>query len=508
MTLNILIIIILSATLPSAVVYYVVTKLSANKTSAELDVSKETIVLESRAKAREILADAKNQAIRLKAETDEELRKSKSQLASQEKQLAISQSQLEEKEKQLASSTQSAKDIKESLEKKREEIDRLYREQKDKLEQVASLTKAEAREQLLEAVDHDLSKEKGKRIRQLEEELKSVAKLRSKEILLDAMRYDARDYVVEYSTSRVKLEDPEMKGRIIGKEGRNIKLFEELTGVELELDASPGTIIISCFDPIRRQIAKEALEHLLKDGRIQPSRIEDSVADATKNIEKTIQKEGDNLCHKVGVYDIPKDVINTLGRFKYRFSYGQNMTEHTLEVTRIGASLAHELGADVNIVKMGCLLHDIGKVISDEEGSHVDIGVDYLNKHGIPTDVVNCVAEHHEDRPFSSLESALVALADQISGARPGSRSEDYESYVKRMKDLEEAANSFDGVDKAFAVSAGREVRVYVKPDVVDDDSTALLAREIARKIELEQTYPGVVKVTAIRETRVSHTAK
>ena len=219
-------------------------------------------------------------------------------------------------------------------------------------------------------------------------------------------------------------------------------------------------------------------------------------------------KEGDNLCHRVGVYNLPKDLIQMLGKFKYRFSYGQNMIEHTLEETRIGVAIASEIGADTNIVKMGCLLHDIGKVVSDEEGTHVQLGVDLLKKYKISEDVINCVAEHHEDRPFSSLESAIVNLADHVSGARPGARSEDYETYVKRMKDLEDAAKFFDGVEKCFAISAGREVRVFVKPEVVDDSSTAFLAREIAKKIELEQTYPGTVKVTVIRETRVSETAK
>jgi len=233
------------------------------------------------------------------------------------------------------------------------------------------------------------------------------------------------------------------------------------------------------------------------------------IVEKTKTeIDHVMYKEGDNLCHRVGVYNLPKDIVQMLGRFKYRFSYGQNMIEHTIEETRIGVGIAQELGLNVDIVKMGCLLHDIGKVVADEEGTHVDLGVNLLKKYKIDEDVVNCVAEHHEDRPFSSPESAVVNLADHVSGARPGARSEDYESYIKRMRDLEDAANSFDGVDKVHAISAGREVRVFVQPQRVDDTSTKLLAREIAKKIELEQTYPGTVKVTVIRETRVSETAK
>jgi ribonuclease Y len=322
------------------------------------------------------------------------------------------------------------------------------------------------------------------------------------------MRFGASDYVVEYTTSKVKLPDEEIKGRIIGKEGRNIRTFEELTGVDLDLDSSPGDIIISSFDPVRREIAKVALEKLLADGRIQPTRIEEIVQKTKDEIDHIMYKEGDNLCHKVGAYNVPKALIQMLGRFKYRFSYGQNMIEHTLEETRIGIALAYELHADVDTVRLGCLFHDIGKVITEDEGTHIQLGVDYLRKYKVSEDVINCVAEHHEDRPFSSIESAIVNLADHISGARPGARSEDYESYVKRLKDLESAAMSFDGVDKAFAVSAGREVRVFVSPEKVDDFSTSFLAREIAKKIELEQTYPGVVKVIVIRETRVTETAK
>lgn len=321
------------------------------------------------------------------------------------------------------------------------------------------------------------------------------------------MRQGSTDYVVEHSSSKVKLADDDMKGRIIGKEGRNIRKFEELTGVELELDATPGEILISSFDPTRREIARIALEKLIADGRIQPASIEELVTKTQGEVDKIIYKEGDNLCHRVGAYNLPQEVVQALGRFKYRFSYGQNMIEHTLEVTKIGMAIAAELGADVEIVKLGCLLHDIGKIL-EGEGTHVALGVDFLNKHKIKKEVVDCVAEHHEDKPFSSIESAIVHIADHVSGARPSARSEDYESYVKRLKDLEEAATSFDGVEKAYAIEAGREVRVFVKPERVDDASTALLAREIARKIELEQNYPGVVKVTVIRETRVTETAK
>lgn len=472
------------------------------------DVSREKVVQEARSKAKEILLDAKNEAVQIKSDAQKEAGQIKESNLALEKTLAEQKQKLEVKENELQSKASSLRQAKDAIEKKQEQIDQLYKEQKQKLENVASLTKEEARKELMASFDRELAKEKGTRLRQMEEEVKKTSEHKAQEILIDAMRFGATDYVVEYTTSKVKLPDEDLKGRIIGKEGRNIKLFEELTGVELELDSTPGEVLISSFDPVRREIAKVSLERLLSDGRIQPAKIEETVHKTQKEIEHIMFKEGDNLCHRVGVYDLPKPLVQMLGRFKYRFSYGQNLIEHTLEETRIGASIAQELGLDVHVVKMGCLLHDIGKVVTDEEGTHVQLGVELLKKHKVDQRVVDCVAEHHEDRPFSSLESAVVALADHVSGARPGARSEDYESYVKRMKDLESAAGSFDGVEKVYAISAGREVRVFVKPDVVDDDSTALLAREIARKIELEQTYPGIVKVTVIRETRVSETAK
>ncbi|MFZ5424739.1 MAG: ribonuclease Y [Patescibacteria group bacterium] len=465
-------------------------------------------VVDAKTKAKEIVLEAKDSALQIKAEAEEDIRKSQRDVVELEKKLESRLSKIEDREREIDKKAKALRQMKDKIESREANIDKLYKEQQNKLEKIASLTKKEAREQLLISFDNELTQEKGRRIREMEDEIKRDIDEKARQMIVDAMRYGATDIVVEYTVSKVKLPDEDVKGRIIGKEGRNIRTFEELTGVELELDSSPGEVIVSSFDPVRREIARLSLEKLIADGRIQPSRIEEIVNKTTSEVESIMFKAGDNLCHRVGVYKLPKDLVQMLGRFKYRFSYGQNMLEHTLEETRIGIALAKELGADANVVRMGCLLHDIGKIVTDEEGSHVDLGVDLLRKYKLPKKVIDCVAEHHEDRPFSSLESAIVALVDHISGARPGARAEDYESYVKRMKDLESAAKSFDGVDKAYAISAGREVRVFVKPEVVDDASTALLAREIARKIELEQTYPGTVKVIAIRETRVAETAK
>jgi len=479
-----------------------------NQTSNDLVLlNYDAILIEARAKAKEIILDAKDQALKQREQLVNEVRASKEKSIEIEKDFAVRKAKIETLEKEIESKAKTLKLAKESIEKKQKEIDLIFDEQKNKLESIALLSKDDAKKILLEGIEKELVNEKGKKIRQIEDDLKKDASKLAKQILIDAMEFSATDIVVERSTSKVKLPDEDIRGRIIGKEGRNIKSFEELTGVELDLDSSPNEIVVSSFDSVKREIAKISLEKLILDGRIQPSRIEEIVEKTSKEIDSIIFKAGDDLCHKLGVYTLPKEIIQLLGKFKYRFSYGQNMIEHTLETARIGIFIATKLDVNVEIVKMGCILHDIGKVITDAEGSHVDIGVDLLKKFNIDEKVIACVNEHHGDT-YSSNESAIVALADHISGSRPGSRSEDYESYVKRLKDLEQTALSFDGVEKVYALSAGREIRVFVSPDKVDDDSVAYLAREIAKKIELEQTYPGIVKIVVIRETRVTETAK
>lgn len=480
---------------------------SAVNVARNIDVDNESIVIEARAKAKDIIVEAKSEALNIQSKAQEQARKIKEDSLESERKSALLKAQVDAKAKELESKAKNLVSIKENLEKKQSEIEDFHRKQQEEIEKIAMLSKEEARDLLLKNLDKNLAEEKGKRIREKEEEIRRESHELSKQILMEALEFGSTDIVIEHSTSKVKLPDEELKGRIIGKEGRNIRTFEELTGVDLDLDSSPGDIIVSCFDSVRRAIVTTALERLVADGRIQPARIEEIVDQTTKEMENIMYKAGDSMCHKLGLYNIPKELIQTLGRFKYRFSYGQNMLEHTMETARIGMYIAGEIGANVETVKMGCLFHDIGKVLNDQDGSHVELGVDLLRKHKISEEVIKCVAEHHDDKQ-TTIESAIVTLSDHVSGARPGSRGEDYESYVKRLRDLEEAAMSFDGVEKAYAVSAGREVRVFVRPEKVDDYSTALLAKEIARKIELEQNYPGVVKVIVIRETRVSETAK
>jgi len=372
-----------------------------------------------------------------------------------------------------------------------------------KLEEVSGLTREEAKARLLDELSKDLEAEKAKRIRQIEEDIKIEAAQKAKEILVDAMRQGATDYVAEYTVSVVRIPDEEIKGRIIGREGKNIRAFEQATGVEIELDET-NDIRISSFDAIRREVAKRAIETLIKDGRIQPARIEEVVAQTKKKLDIFLLEEGKKIAHECGIFNLPLELLRLIGRYRFRTSYGQNLAQHTIEETKIGVSIANEIGADVEVVRLGCLLHDVGKVVTEEEGNHVELGVRLAKKFDIPQEVINCIAEHHEDKPFSSSESVIVWIADSISGSRPGARYEPAEEYSKRMEKIEEIAKSFSGVEQAYAFQAGREVRVIVKPDQIGDDKLTILAYDIARKLEEEAEYAGQIKVTVIRETRSS----
>ncbi|MCL4389774.1 MAG: ribonuclease Y [Patescibacteria group bacterium] len=377
-----------------------------------------------------------------------------------------------------------------------------------KLQKVAGLSSQEAKEKILAAVEEKSREEAGRLAKGILDEAKAEAAQKAREILISEMLHGATDVVAEYTVSSVAVPNEEAKGRIIGKEGRNIRAFEQATGVDVELDEE-GVIRLSSFDSVRREIARVALERLIRDSRIQPSRIEEVVGQVRKEIERIMFEEGEKLCHAVGVYNLAHPIVDLLGKFKFRFSYGQNMIVHTLEETKIGLAIAQEVGADVNVVRLGCLLHDIGKVIESEEGSHVTLGAQYLRKMGVPEKVVACVEEHHEDKPFSSVESMIVYLADAISGSRPGARFEDLEKYLARMKQLEEICTGFAGVTQAWVFQAGREIRVLVDPEKMTDNEAVALAQKIKERIEAEiKEFPGQIKITVIRELRVSQTAK
>src|SRR3989344_3687225 len=387
-------------------------------------------------------------------------------VVSKESELAKREGILEERERLLA----------EKLQLSSEKIDQLEKLRKDlvsKLENSAEMSREEAKKVLLENLEHELASEISKKIRESEDEIKLIADEKAKEILADAMLHGVTDYISEFTTSRIQLPDEEMKGRIIGREGRNVKSFEQATGVDVVMDEeSPNTLTLSSFDPVRREIAKISLERLIADGRIQPQRIEEIVQKSQEDVEKLMCQAGEKLCHDVEVFNMPREAMCTLGRFKYRYSYGQNMIQHTLEETRIGVELARELGADVNIVRLGCLLHDIAK----------------------PQEV-----EH-----FFAVVWIICYVAGGLSGARPAARHENVQDYIKRLKDIERIATSFDAVEKAFAVQAGREVRVIVTPDKISDDDLPKLVHDIGEQIQREVMVPGAVKITAIRESRYS----
>lgn len=406
---------------------------------------------------------------------------------------------LEERERLLAEKLK-------IVEQKLDQLEKIRKDLVEKLEKSSKMSVDDAKKVLLENLEKDLASEISRKVKEAEDEIKLQADEKAKQILADAALHGVTDYVSEFTTSRVNLADEDMKGRIIGKEGRNIKSFEQATGVDVLMDDdSPNTLTLSSFDPVRREIAKISLERLIADGRIQPQRIEEIIEKTKEDIEKIMCQAGEKLCHDVGVYNLPKEIVCLLGRFKYRYSYGQNMIAHTLEETRIGIELAKQIGADVNIVRLGCLLHDVGKILTDwEEGTHVERGVQLAKKFNLPDPVVRVIAEHHEDEPFSSVESVICYIADAMSGGRPGARHENVEDYIQRIKDIEQIAMSFEEVERAFAVQAGREVRVIVIPEKISDEELPKLVHDIGKRIQEEVMVPGAVRVTAVRESRFS----
>lgn len=405
-----------------------------------------------------------------------------------ERKLLEREEKIEQKQEKIAK-------LQDQIEKKREEYI-------EKLEKVSGLTREEAKKQILQETEKSSAQMVARIIKEKEEEARRTADKKAQEIVLDSIKHGALNLIPEYTVSVVKVSDEEMKGRIIGKEGRNIRAFEQATGVDVDLDEE-GIIRLSSFDQVRREVARRSLEKLLKDTRVQPFRIEEIVKETRKELEKIMFEEGEKMAAEIEVYNLPSDLYPILGRMKFRTSYGQNLLVHTLEEAKIGTHIAAELGADANIVRLGCLFHDIGKVL-EGEGSHVKLGVELLKKYNFPESIINCVAQHHEDKPFSSVESIIVHIADAISAMRPLARYEELEKYTTRLQDMEKLAKKYEGVEDAFAFQAGRELRVIVDPGKMDDSQTTLIARKIQEEVSRSLTVPGEVKVTAIREFRAA----
>lgn len=462
----------------------------------------ENIVRDARSKAREIIIEAKDEVLEMRSKAEKESRRIEHELAEQQRTLQSKLDKLDFRFDQIEQKEKRIDQLKEDLLKQNAEIEKSKSHVLKKLEELSGYSKEEAKNLLVDGLKKKLSHDLAKIVAEKEEQARLEADDKAREILIDAMRHGATDYVAEYTVSVVNIPSEDIKGKIIGKNGRNIHAFELKTGVDIDLDTSNTEIKLSSFDPVRREIARVAMERLIKDGRIQPTRIEEIVDKVTEEIEHITFDAGKKLCHEVGVYNIPNGLIAMLGKFKYRFSYGQNLIKHTIEETKIGSKIAQELGLDVNTVKLGCLLHDIGKVSEDPDENHVQAGIRIAKKFNIAPAAIACIAEHHEDQAFSSPESVAVYIADAISGARPGARYENHEEYVKRMESLEAIATSYKEVKNAYAVQAGRELRVILIPEKSKDDDVTLLANEVRDRVAKEVVVPGTVTVTVIREMR------
>ena len=442
-------------------------------------------------------------------ELDDEIKERRSEVQLQERRILQKEENLENKLEQLEQREQNLQKKNNEVESKRSEIEETINKQKEELQRISRLSVEEAKQYLLSEVEKSIVTEKAELIRRLDEEAKEKAQKNAKEIIGYAIQKCAADHTSETTVSIVSLPSDDMKGRIIGREGRNIKTLETLTGIDLIIDDTPEAVVISGFDPLRREVAKIALEKLIDDGRIHPAKIEEMVEKAKEEVSAIIKEEGERAVMETGVIGLHPDLIKLIGKLKYRTSYGQNVLNHSIEVSNLARIMADELGLDTKVARRAGLLHDIGKALDhDMEGTHVEIGVEILKKYKENPIVINAVEAHHEDVEPQSIEAVLIQAADAISASRPGARRETLENYIKRLQNLEGIADSFDGVEKSFAIQAGREIRVLVKPEKISDDQMVVLSRDIAKKIEDEMEYPGQIKVNVIRESRVVDYAK
>jgi len=469
----------------------------------------EQLLEDARAGAREIELAARDKALQIRKEAEEESRARHRELQQEDKRLQKRRETLDVRLERLESRERRLNQRQSRLDRRQNELEKLYEARTSELERVANMTQEEAREHLLQAVEEETRQDMARVIREVEAQTKEEAERRARKIVVEAVQRIATDQVSETTVSILPLPSDEMKGRIIGRGGRNIRTFEQATGVDVVVDDTPEAIVLSCFDPVRREVARVAMSKLILDGRIHPGRIEKVVDKAQEEVNAVIREEGERAAIEAGVPGLHPEIIRLLGRLKFRTSYGQNQLLHAIETAHLAGVLASELRGNVQVAKTGALLHDLGKAVDHEvEGPHALIGADLAQRYGISQEIVNCIAAHHHEKEQQSLEAVVVEVADAISGARPGARRESVDTYIKRVKALEEVAGSFPGVEQSFAIQAGREIRIIVRPDDVDDLAAIRLSKDVARKVEEMLEYPGQIKVTVIRETRAVDYAK
>ena len=503
---------LISAVIFTFVGMYIRKKIAESKMeSAEAEAKKilEIANVEAENKKKEGIIKAKEEIMNARNELDQEIRERRGEVQSQEKRLIQKEENLERKVEKIENKEKELEGKEKELDDKRQELEQTINNQLKELQRISGLTRDEAKQILLSEMDKKLTAEKAQIVREKESEIKEESEKKAREVIGYAIQKCAADHTSETTVSIVALPNDEMKGRIIGREGRNIKALETLTGIDLIIDDTPEAVVISGFDPLRREVAKIALEKLIEDGRIHPAKIEEMVEKAKEEVSASIKEAGERAVMETGVIGLHPDIIKLLGKLKYRTSYGQNVLNHSIEVSNLARIMAEELGLDPKLARRAGLLHDIGKALDhDMEGTHVEIGVEILKKYKENANVINAVEAHHGDVEPQTIEAVLVQAADAISASRPGARRETLETYIKRLEELENIADSFEGVEKSFAIQAGREIRIIKKKKKITDDKMTLLARDVAKKVEDEMEYPGQIKINLVRETRVVDYAK
>ncbi|MDR3572924.1 MAG: ribonuclease Y [Anaerolineaceae bacterium] len=492
-----------------AVVTYFVTQNTVKRLKKEQEEKSISILHAANEKARAIELEAKDNSLNIMQEVEGEVSRRRSDLSKEEERLGKRRTELDHRLERLELREQTINKRQSALDKRANDVEKMWSQHMAELQRIAQMTTEEARAELLAETEKESRGDMARIIRQIEAEARQEGDKRAREIIADAIQRVASDHVAEVSTSVVVLPNEEMKGRIVGRNGRNIRAFEQAAGVDVIVDDTPEAVTISCFDPVRREVARRSLERLILDGRIHPAHIEKILTEEQREVDRAIVEAGEQAAFDSGVAGLHPEILKVLGRLKFRTSYGQNQLAHAVEVAKLAAVIAAELGADVEVSKVGALLHDLGKAMDhNTDGTHAMIGAEFAKRYGVGPKIVNIIASHHHEVEQESVEAVIAESADAISGARPGARREDLEQYIKRLHALEEIANSFKGVSQSYAIQAGREIRIMVRPEDIDDLSATRLARDIAKNIEETMQYPGQIKVTVIRETRAVDYAK